>query len=76
MLFSIGFNVAVNHPNYNAAFRGVLFQFLASMIIGYVASQFKAKYKKTDWQKIWLGVYVFMFITSILTLVIGIFPTP
>lgn len=73
-LFSIGFNVYVNHPNYNGVLGGVLFQFLGSMILGYVTSQFKAKYKKNDWRKMWLGIYVFMVVTSILTLLLGVYP--
>jgi len=74
MLFSIGFNIYVNHPNYNNVFGGVLFQFLGSMILGYGASQFKAKYKENDWKKIWLGIYIFMVVTSILAVVLGVFP--
>ena len=74
MLFSIGFNVYVHHPNYNGVLGGVLFQFLGSMILGYGVSQFKAKYKANDWKKIWLGIYVFMVAISILTIILGVFP--
>lgn len=74
MLFSIGFNIYVNHPNYNIVFGGVAFQFFGSMVLGFVASSFMAKYKVNDWRKIWLGIYVFMVATSILSVILGIYP--
>ncbi|MBI9060031.1 MAG: hypothetical protein JEZ01_19855 [Labilibaculum sp.] len=74
MLFSIGFNVYVHHSNYNGVLGGMLFQFLGSMILGFVVSTFKAKYKQNDWKKMWLGIYVFMVASSILTIILGIFP--
>jgi cytochrome bd-type quinol oxidase subunit 2 len=74
LLVSIGLNWYTNGPYLNFIIGGVLFQFLASLILGYVFSQFRAKYKKNDWRKIWLTIYVFMVSSSIILVILGLYP--
>jgi len=64
----------VNDNNYVGIVSGVISQFFGSLLLGYVASQFRAKYKENDWRKLWLGIYVFMVFSSIMILILGIYP--
>lgn len=60
-------SVYANYPDYNKIFGSVFFQLLGSAILGFVVSQFIKFYKKNDWRKIWLIIYVFMVVLNILT---------
>ncbi|WP_088656276.1 hypothetical protein [Geofilum rhodophaeum] len=75
LLCSAGLYLYVNLPNLEKVIGGVVFQFLASMIFGYVISQFAAFYKKNDWKKIWLIIYQLIVAISILAAILGIIPS-
>ena len=75
LLFSTGFYLYINLPDYGKVAGGVIFQFLASMILGYVVSQFLAFYKKNDWRKIWIRIYEIIVGISILAAILGIIPS-
>ena len=65
----------VNLQDYEKVIGGVIFQFLASMILGYVISQFVTFYRKNNWEKIWLRVYQFIVTLSILAAILGFIPS-
>ncbi|MPQ49207.1 hypothetical protein GCQ56_19580 [Marinifilum sp. N1E240] len=67
LLLSLGFSIYADIPDYNKMFGSVVYQFLGSMTLGYVVSQFINFYRKNDWRKIWLRIYVFMVVLVILT---------
>ncbi|WP_430816579.1 hypothetical protein [Carboxylicivirga sp. RSCT41] len=74
-LASLGLQLYVKAPDFNAVFGGIIFQFLGSAILGYVISQFIAFYKKNDWRKIWLKIYLLMVALFYLTVILGIYPS-
>ena len=75
LMCSVGFYLYVNLQDYEKVIGGVIFQFLASMILGYIISQFVAFYRKNNWKKIWLRIYQFIVTLSILAAILGIIPS-
>lgn len=65
-LISFIFNIFIRDVEINVAFGAILFQFLGSMLLGYVISMFVAKYKKNDWIRYWKIMYAVMVIVSLL----------
>lgn len=61
------FNLFFRDVSIDIAFGAILFQFLASLVLGYVISMFVAKYRNNDWVKYWKIMYLVMISINIFT---------
>lgn len=73
---SVLFNLHVNKYDYEQAIPGIFFQLFGSLILGFVCLQFYQIFNrgKSNWLKWWLVYYAFMVVTSIIILILGIYP--
>lgn len=60
------FNIFIRNVKINISFSAILFQFLGSLLLGYVISMFVAKYRENDWVRYWKVMYALMVIVSML----------
>lgn len=74
LLISSIFNIFIRDVNMNIAFGAILFQFLGSMLLGYVISMLVAKYKVNDWMRFWRIVYATMVILNIVVYFLDFMP--
>ena len=74
LIISSVFNIFVRDVQIGVAFSAILFQFLGSLILGYVISMFIAKYKENDWIKYWKIMYSIMVIINILAYFLNFMP--
>ncbi|MDQ2178401.1 hypothetical protein [Marinifilum sp. D714] len=75
LVVSTIFNAFFRDVMIDIAFSAILFQFLGSLLLGYVISMFVAKYKENDWVKYWKVMYVVMVAISLLVHYLNFLPT-
>jgi hypothetical protein len=67
LVVSSTFNLFFRDVSINIALGAILFQFLASLVLGYVISMIMAKYRNNDWVKYWKIMYLVMISINIFT---------
>ncbi len=59
-VLSIIYNLVLRDVSLSVGFSGVIFQFLGSMLVGFVFSRFSGRYSFHYWMKWWSIVFTIM----------------